>query len=331
MPTANHTTSPAPTIHGLRSADLQAVVAIDAELSGFSRRRYFERRLTAAQRDPSAHMQLAMRQGNELGGYLLARVLRGEFGRAQPILRLETIGVAAAQRRAGVARALLHAVVYAATQKGVRRVQTTALWTDFGMLAWLAAEGFELADQHVLECAVNGGALHTERDDVLADDAERLSASAGAGYATLARDRAEVRSMNKDDLEAMVRIDREITGGERRDYMRSRLDTALSDSAIAVSLTARIDDTPAGYLMASVDTGDFGRTQPTATLDMLGVDPRLRDRGVGRALLSQWFANLGALRVERAETLVAASDLPLTGFLQACGFKSAQRLVFERG
>ena len=82
--------------------------------------------------------------------------------------------------------------------------------------------------------------------------------------------------------------------------------------------------------MARVDLGDFGRTEPTAVVDTIGVDPAYAHRGVGHALLSQLFANLGALRVERVETIVAPDDLALLGFLYDAGFVPSQRIAFVR-
>jgi len=52
-----------------------------------------------------------------------------------------------------------------------------------------------------------------------------------------------------------------------------------------------------------------------AIIDTIGVDPDTRTRGVGHALMSQLFVNLGALRVERVETLIAPRDMALLGFL----------------
>jgi len=61
------------------------------------------------------------------------------------------------------------------------------------------------------------------------------------------------------------------------------------------------------------------------------VHPEFRHRRVGHALLSQLFVNMGALRVERVETIVAPHDLALLGFLYATGFAPSQRIPFARG
>ncbi|HWK83780.1 MAG TPA: GNAT family N-acetyltransferase, partial [Caldimonas sp.] len=70
--------------------------------------------------------------------------------------------------------------------------------------------------------------------------------------------------------------------------------------------------------------------EPVAVLDTIGVDPAYGHRGVGHALVSQLFANLGALHIDRVETVVAPTDLPLLGFLFDTGFKPSQRLSFVR-
>ena len=67
-----------------------------------------------------------------------------------------------------------------------------------------------------------------------------------------------------------------------------------------------------------------------AVIDTIGVDPDYAHRGVGHAMLSQLFANLGALRIERVETVVGPRDLALLGFLYDAGFVPSQRIPFVR-
>jgi ribosomal protein S18 acetylase RimI-like enzyme len=82
--------------------------------------------------------------------------------------------------------------------------------------------------------------------------------------------------------------------------------------------------------MARVDYGDFGRTEPTAVLDTIGVDPSLARRRVGRALLEQLLLNLGSLRVERLLTEVEWNQFDLLAFLARSGFEHSQRLSFVK-
>ena len=76
----------------LAREDLDTVVGIDARLEGQTRRTYFERRLAAAFREPDLHIQVAVDDDDGLAGYMLGRVMEGEFGRVAPSVRLETLG-----------------------------------------------------------------------------------------------------------------------------------------------------------------------------------------------------------------------------------------------
>jgi GNAT superfamily N-acetyltransferase len=149
-------------------------------------------------------------------------------------------------------------------------------------------------------------------------------------FDTLSRDRVPVRSLAQGDLEALVRIDRKITGQRRRAYLERKLDEALQDSGVRVSLLAEIDGAPAGFVMAQMDFGEFGRTEPVAVIDTIGVDPGFAGRGVGKALLSQLLINLAALGVERLETTLSRADFALLGFLYRCGFEPSERLAFVK-
>ncbi len=97
-----------------------------------------------------------------------------------------------------------------------------------------------------------------------------------------------------------------------------------------VSLVAEVDNVPVGFVMARVDLGEFGRVETTAVIDTIGVDPEYRDKGVGRALISQLLANLSTLRVERVRTEVDWQNRDLLAYLDRSGFLPSQRLCFNR-
>ena len=149
-------------------------------------------------------------------------------------------------------------------------------------------------------------------------------------FEALARDRCDVRSLAPADVADIVRIDQRIVGRDRSAYISRVMDEALRDSAIRVSLAAYYGGSVAGFIMAKVDFGDFGRTEPVAVIDTVGVDPGFAGAGIGTALLSQLFVNLAALHVERVETVVDTRNLALLGFFLRAGFGPSGRLAFVK-
>lgn len=162
------------------------------------------------------------------------------------------------------------------------------------------------------------------------DAAEIDYGKAAPDFSRLAHDRIPVRAMKESDLPAIVAIDRRIAGRERSQYFKEKLAEALFESDVRLSLVAERDDRPAGFIMARVDFGEFGRFEPTAVMDTIGVDPDYRNQGVGRALLSQLLVNLNTLRIDRLRTEADWRDRELLAFLDRCGFVPAQELCFDR-
>ena len=321
----------------LAAPDLDAVVEIDAQITGRSRRAYFERRLQAALRAPLQHTQFAAEEGGVLEGHVLARRLEGEFGSSKPSLRLEVISVRPGEQGHGYGDALLGALEADARKHGVFELRTQAGWRDHAMLGFLDHAGFRLGGNQIIDCDIHAGRIGgSDGDKVVAPEPHHLSAEIDHSvhqandFEALARDRAEVRSLERDDLAEIVRIDRRITGSDRSDYIGRVVDEALHDSAIRVSLVAQQDGSAVGFIMASVDFGDFGRTEPVAVIDTIGVDPGFTGAGIGSALLSQLFVNLEALRVERVATVVARENFGLLEFFYRAGFGSSQQLGFVK-
>jgi len=325
------------TIRALARHDLDAVVTIDAETSGRPRRAYFERRLAVALKQPELHVQLAAVDDGEPIGCILARRTLGEFGRTRPGLRIEVIGVRADRKGEGIGARLLDALHRYAARHGIAELRTAARWDDHRMVGWLDGMGFALAPDRIVECGVGEG-YRAERSD-----GSELPLPQTPGHETnygtpesndferVQGTRCDVRPMSPEDLPQILRIDRGITGQDRTAYIAGKLGEAMDDSAIRVSLTARLDGAIVGFLMARADLGDFGRVDPVAVLDTVGVDPAYGHRGVGHALVSTLFGNLGALQIDRLETAVLTPEnLGLLGFLHDVGFHHSQRLSFVR-
>jgi ribosomal protein S18 acetylase RimI-like enzyme len=324
-------------IRPLSVADLELVVEIDAVGFGRPRRQYFERRLAAALREPALHVQIGIEDRGTLAGFVLGRKLEGEFGRLEPALRLEVIGVDSSERAHGIGTTLLEALEAEAMKRGIRELRTQAPWRDHVMLRFLDHHGFSLGKNQVIDCAVEAGAFGPSAEKAFAaperaNHASELDYSAPQAndYEQMGRDVADVRTLARGDLADMARIDRKLVGRDRSSYLAHQFDEALLDSAIRISLTARAEGSVAGFLMANVDRGDFGRTAPVAVIDTIGVDPDYAGRGLGRAMLSQLMLNLAALRVERVETVVSRSNFDVLSFFYKAGFEPSERLAFVK-
>ncbi len=320
-------------VRRLSPDDLDAAVAIDRTIVGHSRRGYFEKRLAAALRDPDGHMQFAIDGQDGLEAAVLARVQSGEFGRETTAVMLEVIDVAPARQHLGHGAALLAALEGEMRRRGIGELQTSIAWTDHVMAKFFAAQDFAKAPRHIIAITVDpareAAALSDTNDDG-DDDDDQDDLDRADNFRALPRDRIAVASLTEQDLDALALIDGKLTGRDRRPYMAAKLDEALLDSGIRISLTARSDGIVAGFVMARLDFGDFGRTDAVAVIDTIGVHPEFAGRGIAQALLSQLLVNLNGLRVESAETAIALDDFELLGFLYRSGFHPTQRIALVK-
>ena len=296
-----------PTTRPLVAADLDAVVAIDRERGGRTRSEYYARRLRGLAEEPEGGVAVVAERGGRLAGFAFARVLDGEFGGEAPVGLLDAIGVDTQALHQGVATGLLDALERQLAARRARELRTQVEWTDHGLAGFFARAGFRLAPRLVLERTLD---RLPDRDD--------------------ASEELPVRSMTEKDLKAIVRLDRTVTGRDRSAYCARKLAEALRRSAIRMGLVAEHGGRLTGFLMARVEFGEFGRTEPTAVLDTIAVDPDDRGEGIGRALLEQLLLNLEGLRAERVVTEADWREIPLLAFLARSGFSSSQRLAFTR-
>ncbi len=141
--------------------------------------------------------------------------------------------------------------------------------------------------------------------------------------------RIVIRTLTLDDHARIVAIDKKLTGRSRGEWFKGRLNRALSESDVCISLGAEIDGILVGALLGSLQYGEFGQPQPLAVMDTILVDPGMSGHGVGRELLDQLVRNLRALGIEHIRTEVDWTEHGLTAFLGHAGFKPVPRLVLE--
>lgn len=150
-----------------------------------------------------------------------------------------------------------------------------------------------------------------------------------SGTTTRETSNVSIRNLRPSDLEAVVRIDAKSVGRRRDEYFRLKLEMAINETGLEISLAAEIDDMFVGFLIARVFYGEFGIAEPAAVLEVLGVNPDFRGEGIGQALLSQLSTNLLGLGVKKVSTEVSWEDQRLMSFLHHEGFVPAPRLCLD--
>jgi len=316
-------------IRPLTATDIERVIEIDASYALRSRRGFFERRLAAALAEPRGFVYVGHDQGAGLDGYILARLVAGEFGQAQTAADLDAVAVAKDSSGQGIGRVLLAGLEGILRHKGVGRLRSEVDWRNGLLTEFFAATGFVMAPRHILERDLSQPFL-TPLPSTEASAELDFSDDRDESPATLARDRYPCRPLQATDLPAMQQLGERLFGYRRDDYYRIRLHEALEESGVRVSLAVDIDDRLAGFIMARTDFGEFGRSEPAAVIDTIEVDPGYAHHHVGSALLGQLCSNLGALRIDAARTEVAWNQFDLLAFLDASGFRPSQHLALER-
>jgi GNAT superfamily N-acetyltransferase len=140
-----------------------------------------------------------------------------------------------------------------------------------------------------------------------------------------------LRPLRPEDFEAVVEIDRRITGRSRRLFFEKRLEAALADSSGFVSVALE-DGTGKliGYSIARVQSGEFGDDRRVALLDVIGVDPDSRKHRHGTRLLEALTDYARKCGADELRTQVDWRDGELIHFFATSGFVLAPSQVLER-
>src|SRR3974390_203887 len=141
-------------VRALSSDDLESIIRIDTGHVGEPRRRFFEKRLAHARQHPDEYLHVGVSRDDRLIGFVFARILRGEFGRAQSVAMLDAGGVEHESREQGVGQTLMQGLVELMRERAVQSLQSQADWTSHGLLRFFDSSGFTLAPRLVLERSV---------------------------------------------------------------------------------------------------------------------------------------------------------------------------------
>lgn len=147
----------------------------------------------------------------------------------------------------------------------------------------------------------------------------------------MSRTTVRVRPVEASDLDALVQIDDRLGGRARPEYWKRRFELSLLRPPW-MSLVAETDGRVVGFLFGWVGESEFGVPGPTAWLDLIGVDPPYRGRGVGHALVAHFVESARELRaVRRVATLVDLGQADVREFFLRLGFRHGPLIQLEKG
>ena len=138
-----------------------------------------------------------------------------------------------------------------------------------------------------------------------------------------------IRPVETSDLDAIVGIDEKLTGQARKDYWRTRLEIAALRPPW-MSSVAETDGRIVGFVFGWVGESEFGIAGPTAWVDLIGVDPAYRGRGIARALVDRFVRGGRELRaIRKIATLIDLGQADVREFFVRLGFHHGPMVHLE--
>lgn len=137
-----------------------------------------------------------------------------------------------------------------------------------------------------------------------------------------------IRTLKKDDLGAIVKIDEKVLGQNRKNYWERKLEL-MNNRFSQVSLVAEMEGDVVGFILGDVSGWEFGVPEKIGWIDTIGIDPGYQKRGLARALANELINNLKALGVKTIYTLVSWKDWDLLQFFHAMGFTRGDMINLE--
>jgi ribosomal protein S18 acetylase RimI-like enzyme len=145
-----------------------------------------------------------------------------------------------------------------------------------------------------------------------------------------------IRFLGMDDLQDILRIQAKIVGeqqSENTDRLASLNDTTvyhLQHGDPLMNLGAEIDNKLVGFVIGEVRRWEFGRSEMTGWILILGVDPEYQGMGVGRKLGATLLEHFRKKNVRKIQTLVEWHDGDLISYFKSLGFSLLQMLPLQK-
>ncbi len=137
-----------------------------------------------------------------------------------------------------------------------------------------------------------------------------------------------IRKMNVNDIDSVLAIDEKITGKPHEAQWESRIIDHLSTDPLGC-LVAEVDGKIVGFVIGNIRGWEFGIPK-CGWVEIVGVDPEYRGRGIARALIESLRDYFKMNGVSKVKTMIDWNDGGLVSFFSALGFKRSEYIILEK-
>jgi ribosomal protein S18 acetylase RimI-like enzyme len=139
-----------------------------------------------------------------------------------------------------------------------------------------------------------------------------------------------IRGLDKRDLAAIVNMEERQTGVARPDYWEKRLEISEAIRPHWASLVAEFDNRVVGFILGRAGEHEFGLPGPVAWVEMIGVDPAYRRRGIADELIEQFTASAEDHGIKTIFTLIDPNRSELQHFFSQLGFVHGKMVHYQK-
>lgn len=140
----------------------------------------------------------------------------------------------------------------------------------------------------------------------------------------------QIRGLDKRDLGAIVSMEERETGVARPDYWEKRLEISEAVRPHWASLVAEYDNRVVGFILGRAGEHEFGLPGTVAWIEMIGIDPVYRRRGIAEELIDQFVESAEDHGIKTIFTLIDPNRAELQHFFGRLGFVQGKMVHYQK-
>ncbi|MFO8102291.1 MAG: GNAT family N-acetyltransferase [Dehalococcoidia bacterium] len=144
----------------------------------------------------------------------------------------------------------------------------------------------------------------------------------------MAEEEIKIRPMEQHDLDAIFDIDNKISAVERAFTYAEMIDGYIGGD-IGASVVAEIDGRVIGFALAAVTYVPEQVTE-ACTIQVVGVDPDYRRRGIARKLVGALMENCRAKGLKLIRIMIDQHDSQLQGLFESMDFRRGHLIDYSK-